>query len=92
MSERNISDDASTNDGRVVVWAIQDLQKAVEALTEQQRIANVIALETLRWQRTAERGSYWGADLLWEPPRRNPDGNSTLHPDIAAALGIEEAE
>lgn len=43
MSERNYSDDAETNDVRVIVWALQDLKESLDSLVEQQRIANLIA-------------------------------------------------
>lgn len=44
MSARNISDDAESNDGRVIVWALQDVKESLDALVEQQRLANLIAL------------------------------------------------
>ena len=44
MTDRNYSDDAATNDGRVIVWGLQDIKESLDALVEQQRIANLIAL------------------------------------------------
>ena len=88
MSERNIADGADTNDGRVTVWALQDLRKSVDALVEQQRIANLIALghlqiasgldgtSTLVGDGSAFRAIYPGGP------------NTPLAPAIASALGI----
>ena len=61
---------------------------ATLAVAEQQRIANLIALESARSHRTDRRGHYWGPDLLWEPGP-DPEGNAVLRPEIARALGVE---
>lgn len=38
------TDMAETNDGRVIAWGLQDLKASLDALVEQQRIANIIAV------------------------------------------------
>ena len=61
--------------------------EATLALVEQQRIANLIALDTNRHARTERSGYYWGGDLLWEPGP-TPASNMHINPSIAAALRI----
>lgn len=85
LARLELADPYTTPDRLVAIAQVN----ATRALVEQQRIANLIALETLRWQRTVEHGHYWGPDVLWGPPRRNPEGDSILRADIAAALGVE---
>ena len=66
------------------------IAKALEALVEQQRIANLIALTKFAIE---QYGNYapTGANLpaLFLPPETD-QGNVRLHPDIAAALGIKQ--
>ena len=61
--------------------------EATLALVEQQKVANLIALDTNRHARTERSGSYWGGDLLWVPGP-TPASNMHINPSIAAALGI----
>jgi hypothetical protein len=62
---------------------------ATLALVEQQRIANMIALENQRIRKTKNQGHYYGSDLLYDEPS-TLYGNWELRPEIAAALGIEQ--
>lgn len=62
---------------------------ATLALAEQQRIANLIALENQRNKKTQQQSHYYGADLLYDEPC-TLYGNWELRPEIAAALGITE--
>ena len=64
---------------------------ATLALVEQQRIANLIALENQRWVRHCQVGAYFGPDIL----RGNPTtelGSAELKPEIAEALGIGQGK
>lgn len=89
-----MADDASTNDGRVTVWAINENTRAVRALAEQQRIANLIALAQLKAPTLREvsdpAARAW--DTLFGPvPNAAISGHVKWlpRPDIAAALGVE---
>lgn len=56
-------------------------------LAEQQRIANLIALENQRWARVSEVGNYFGPDVL----RGNPEevhGSAPIKPEIREALEL----
>lgn len=74
MSERDYSDDADTNDGRVTVWALQDLKESLDAIAEQLRIANLLEAGEAR----VVKLDPWdfGSDL--------PD----LKPEVREALGL----
>ena len=92
MSERNIADGADTNDGRVTVWALQDLRKSVDALVEQQRIANLIALGHLQ----IASGLDGIGDIVGDGSAFRalyPEGpNTPLATDIAHALEIGDSD
>jgi hypothetical protein len=78
MSARNISDDADSNDGRVVVWALQDVKESLDALVEQQRIANLIAMRASGDSDLSAQGAFG----LFDGAR------SSLRPEIRKELGL----
>ena len=58
---------------------------ATIAVAEQARIANIVAIEALRYARSNEVGHFYGGDLLWDYPE-SEHGNFKLHADIAQAI------
>lgn len=90
MSEPNISDDADTNDARVVVWALQDLTEEIKYLAEQQRISNLIALASLDpRQSLRDQVATDAINTLTDSHVHNVGGWLQLKPEIAQALGVE---
>lgn len=61
--------------------------EATLALAEQQRIANLIAYEALRIERTNAGGNYYGPSVVWGNPATE-HGSSPLYDDIATGLGV----
>lgn len=73
-------------DAGAIGVALAALNDATLAMVEQQRIANLIALATLRDDQGGETSASHAAwDTLME------DDPAPLRPEIAAALGIENA-
>lgn len=64
------------------------LKEATLALVEQQRIANLIALEQVRIERTNAGGNYYGPSVVWENPATEY-GSAPLYDDIAIGLGVD---
>jgi len=81
MSERNYSDDAETNDGRVIAWGLQDLKESLDSLVEQQRVGNMIAL-----MESAARGV---ADQI-HSVQDYMEMFNRLNPQVIKALGLNE--
>ena len=81
MSERNYSDDAETNDGRVIAWGLQDLKESLDSLVEQQRVGNMIALMASAARGVAEQThSVQGYMEMF----------NRLNPQVIKALGLNE--
>ena len=81
MSERNYSDDAETNDGRVIVWGLQDLKESLDSLVEQQRVGNMIALMTAAARGVAEQ-THSVQDYM--------EMFNRINPQVIKALGLSE--
>jgi hypothetical protein len=79
----SLADHADTNDGRGIIVAL-------EALVEQQRIANLIALADhahARFGNYAGEAGGLGTLFSYGP---TPESNMRIQDDIAVALGIGE--
>ena len=83
MSERNYSDDAETNDGRVIVWGMQDIKESLDSLVEQQRVCNMIALMASAARGVADR-THSVQDYM--------EMFNRLNPQVIKALGLSEGE
>ena len=80
---------------------IERIAEALEALVEQQRIANLVALASLAGREEdvheeVAAAAYGALNVLISyqdvPIGHGPDEVAALRPDIAAALGIEAVD
>lgn len=81
MSERNYSDDAETNDGRVIVWGLQDIKESLDSLVEQQRVGNMIAVMASAARGVADQ-TYSVQDYM--------EMFNRLNPQVIKSLGLNE--